>query len=214
MRLWIWQVHIKNALTHLSHIISHYFYWKKVGSENFSHPYAMFQFINTGRSDLISFLPFDNYIQHLWFSCFSLQAPFTLIVRSVLHSWVFFDKWDFCVICNMELFAEQISRLHTTSSSILQQSVNNSLLCQTSYPYPLQYGTFGYSILRTSCYISQYFLTNDGLVFNEMDIFQQTILNGIHPSFDPYHLDKGNDSSCFVLKVILLKWKCHCVYRH
>ena len=83
MRLWIWQVHIKNALTHLSHVISHYFYWKKVGSENFSHPYAMFQFINTGRSDLISFLSFDNYIQHLWYSCFSLQAPFTLIVRSL-----------------------------------------------------------------------------------------------------------------------------------
>ena len=83
MRLWIWQVYIKNSLTHLSHIISHYFSWKKVGSENFSHPYAMFQFINTGRSDLISFPPFDNYIQYLWFSCFSLQAPFTLIVRSL-----------------------------------------------------------------------------------------------------------------------------------
>ena len=56
-------------------------FWKyisteKVGSENVSPTYMRW-------GDLINFHIFDNCIQYSLYSCFSLQAPFTLIVGSL-----------------------------------------------------------------------------------------------------------------------------------
>ena len=78
MRLRIWHVHIKSSSTDLGQHSEKIFLLKKVGSENFK-----VSFINTGRSNLINFLPFNNCMHYSLYSCYSLSSILTLIMRSL-----------------------------------------------------------------------------------------------------------------------------------
>lgn len=143
-------------------------------------------FINTGWSNLINFPAFDNWIQHLLYSCSSLSSIlYADCEEFVLNAWVFSDNWHTCIICGIGAFALLMARFHETSSIILQQSTHilHSSIYMSNFistRFTVWYRTFCYVILRTSCCISQYFLTNDGLVSLSKQFQTASVQASIH----------------------------------